>query len=215
MKLDNLIKFWPYLPAAAATLTLVGLPLWLNWPMWTIFATVYPASFTSNIPRILLIVMAIILAMSGLTRYWLKLRAGENQPDPQPHLPTTMAAFVAAVPFLVPGLAPLLLANVTQAAAGSNTDRISLALIIIAGTTLGAIGLGYFRPQLITRANIPPAVLSRIFDLQWLLLWTEKTLKQMGKVVLRVNVILEGQHYIGWALCTALVGTLIVILTRS
>ena len=215
MHINNLIKFWPYLPALTATLTLIGLPLWLNWPMWTIFATFYPASFSTNVPKTLLLVLALILAMSGLTRYWLKLWFGESQSGSQLHLPATIAALVAAVPFLVPGLAPLLLSGVTQAALGSNSDKISLTLIIITIITAGAIGLGYFRTHIITRFSMSPAVLIKIFDLQWMLVGIDKLLNQISKFVLRVNVIFEGQHYIGWALFTALVGSLIVILMRS
>ena len=101
------------------------------------------------------------------------------------------------------------------AALGSNSDKISLTLIIITIITAGAIGLGYFRTQIITRFSMSPAVLIKIFDLQWMLVGIDKLLNQISKFVLRVNVIFEGQHYIGWALFTALVGSLIVILMRS
>jgi hypothetical protein len=76
----------------------------------------------------------------------------------------------------------------------------------------GAIGLGYFRPLIFNRAQISPSILAEFVQLGWLLHWLEKMLNQTGKMVLRVNVILEGQHYIGWALFTALVGSLIIIL---
>jgi hypothetical protein len=165
--------------------------------------------------RTLLVIFAVILAMSGLARYWLTLWRGESHADNRPRLPATIAAIVATVPFLMPGLAPLILSNITQAGLPSTSDSLLFTLIIITITTIGAIGLGYFRTQIITRFNISSTALIRIFDLQWLLIWAEKTLGQIGKSILRVNVILEGQHYIGWALFTALVGTLIVILTRN
>jgi hypothetical protein len=34
----------------------------------------------------------------------------------------------------------------------------------------------------------------------------------MGKLLLRVEVILEGQHYIGWAIFAAIIGALVVLL---
>jgi len=116
---------------------------------------------------------------------------------------------------LIPGLAPLILSTIMQTNLPSNPDTIPFALIIVIITTAGAIGLGYFRTQIIERFNVPPVALIKIFDLQWLLIWTEKVLNEIGKFILRVNVILEGQHYMGWALFTALVGTLIVILMRN
>jgi len=209
---NNLSKFWPYLAPLVATLTLIGLPFSLNWPIWAMF---YPTSSASDMVKTIAVMLAMILAMSGLARYWLELRHNENNSDPQSYLFPAIAAVVAAVPFLIPGLAPLILSSIIQTDFPSNPDTLLLTLILVAITTAGAIGLGYFRTQIITRLNISPEAWIKIFDLQWLLIWTEKGLNQIGKLVLRVNVIFEGQHYFGWALFTALVGTLIVILMRS
>jgi len=212
INVSNLSNFWPYLAPLMATLTLVGLPFLLNWPVWETF---YPASFSSNTVAAAVVMLAIILAMSSLVRYWLELWQNENTPDRQTHLIPAIATIIAAIPFLIPGLAPLILSAITQTGFPASSDRILFTLIAIALTTAGAIATGYFRTPIITQLNVSPAVWIKIFDLQWLLIWAEKVLNQIGKAVLRVNVIFEGQHYMGWALFTALVGTLIVILMRS
>jgi hypothetical protein len=207
---NNLAKFWPYLAPLTATLTLIGLPYLLNWPVW---ATFYQASYSSEMIKPIFIMLAITLAMSGLARYWLKLWRGESTSNGQSHLLPAIAAIIAAVPFLIPRAAPFIISAIMQTDLPTNPDGIPLILITI--TTAGAIGLGYFREQIITYFTMSPAALTKIFALQWLLSWTEKALSQISKYVLRVNIILEGQHYMGWALVTALVGTLIVILMRN
>ena len=161
--------------------------------------------------------MAVMLAMSSLTRYWLNLWYSESSAGESSRLISAIAAIIAAVPFLIPGLAPLILSSIMKAdtLSSPNPNEITYTLVLITITTLGAISLGYFRTQIITRFNVPATTLINISNLQWLLIWTEKLLSQTGKFVLRVNVILEGQHYIGWALFTALVGSLIIILMRA
>jgi len=80
---NNLIKSWPYLATLAATLTLIGLPFSLNWPVW---ATFYPTNFSSDMVKTILVMLAIALAMSGLTRYWLNLWHSKNTLAGQSHL---------------------------------------------------------------------------------------------------------------------------------
>jgi hypothetical protein len=206
----NPIRFWPYLPALAATLTLIGFPFLLNWPLW---ATLYPASFSTDIVKTALMILAVMMAMSGLTRYWLRLWHNESG---TPKTIPVIAVVVAAVPFLIPGLAPFILSVIMNSDPSLViSDGVTPAIIIIGVTTTGAIGLGYFRTQIITQLNISPTTLIEVFNLHWLFVGLENLLSQTAKLVLRVNVILEGQHYMGWALFTALVGTLIVILMRN
>ncbi len=61
---------------------------------------------------------------------------------------------------------------------------------------------------LLNRLNLSP----HLAQPDRLLLWGDAVLSQTGKLLLRVNVVLEGQHYLGWALLTALVGGLIILL---
>jgi hypothetical protein len=209
----NISKAWPYLAGLLATITLLGLPFWLTWPVWATFFT----SFAADALKSIIVILALALAMSGLSRYWLNVWQGEQKPDQQPpYLIPTVAAIVAAVPFLIPGFAPFILTTLMQTGLPVvNSSDTALALVLIVVVAAGAVALGYFRTQLITRLNISSAELIKIFDLRWLLIWSEKLLSRLSKFVLRINVILEGQHYLGWALLTALVGSLIIALTHG
>jgi hypothetical protein len=206
---------WPYLPAVAATFTLIGLPLSLSWLAWTvIYATLFSIE---NIIFTIITILALALALSGLVRYWLILWSEADSAPVKTHTSAqslaSAAAIVAAVPFLIPGLAPLILSVIMKTEwPAINLGQSTAALIIIAITVAGAIGLGHFRPQILNRVQVSPSTLAEWVQLGWLLHWLDKMLNQVGKMVLRVNVILEGQHYIGWALFTALVGGLIIIL---
>jgi len=197
---------WPYLPAVAATLTLMGLPFTLGWlARTTIYQTLLQRG---NMLLPLLVVLAEALALSGLVRYWLILWQGDEHNEQR-----SMVGIVAMVPFLIPGLAPLILSTLTRtdlpSANFEQTPRVFVVLIV---TIVAAVGLGYFRPQLITRLKISPAALVEFAKLGWLLPWWAVLLNWVGKFVLRIEVILEGQHYMGWALFTALVGILIILL---
>jgi hypothetical protein len=197
---------WPYLPAVAATLTLIGLPFTLGWlARTTIYQTLLQRG---NMLLPFLVVLAEALALSGLVRYWLILWQGDEHNEQR-----SMVGIVAMVPFLIPGLAPLILSTLTRtdlpSANFEQTPRVFVILII---TIVGAVGLGYFRPQLITRLKISSAALAEFAKLGWLLPWWAVLLNWVGKFVLRIRVILEGQHYMGWALFTALVGVLIILL---
>ena len=156
----------------------------------------------------LLVVLAEALALSGLIRYWLILWQGDEHNEQH-----SMVGIVAMVPFLIPGLAPLILSTLTRtnlpSANFEQTPRVFVVLIV---TIVAAVGLGYFRPQLITRLKISSAALAEFVKLGWLLPWWAVLLNWVGKFVLRIRVILEGQHYMGWALFTALVGVLIILL---
>jgi hypothetical protein len=214
-RLAEIAQSWPYLPAVAATFTLIGLPLSLGWPAWTvIYATLFS---TENIIFTIIIILALPLALSGLARYWLILWTGADGAPVNMHSPaqrlSSAAIIIAAVPFLVPGLAPLILPVIMKIESHAiNPGQSTAALISTAIIVAGAVGLGYFRPQIFNQVQVSPSILSEYVQLGWLQYWLDKMLNQTGKMVLRINVTLEGQHYIGWALFTALVGGLIIIL---
>ncbi len=197
---------WPYLPAAAATLTLMGLPLTLGWPG---FISIYEQVLRiDNLFIILITVLAGGLALSGLVRYWLILGYGHENSDRR-----TVVGVVAALPFLTPVLAPLILSTMTGIDLSLTSVEISSGiLIVMGGTIIGAIGMGYFRPQIIERLNIPVTTVTQLCQLHWLFRWIGRGLDQVGKALLRVRVTLEGQHYLGWAIFAALVGVIILLL---
>jgi hypothetical protein len=197
---------WPYLPAVAATLTLIGLPFSLGWLARTaLYQTLLQAE---NIFLPLLVVLAEGLTLSGLVRYWLMLWQGDDQNERR-----SMVGIVIMVPFLIPGLAPLILSTLTRTnLPPANFDQAPQVFIALLVAIVGAVGLGYFRPQLITRLRISSPVVAEFAGLGWLLPWWAALLNWLGKFILRIRVILEGQHYLGWALFTALVGVLIILL---
>jgi hypothetical protein len=197
---------WPYLPAVAATLTLIGLPFSLGWLART---TIYEILLlTENRPLLYLVILAESLTLSGLVRYWLTLWQGDERSERR-----SMVGIIIMVPFLIPGLAPLILSTLTKTELPpASFDQPAAVFGALAVTILAAIALGYFRPRLTTRLHLSPEGLADFAGLGWLLPWWAALLNGIGKFVLRIRVILEGQHYMGWALFTALVGVLIILL---
>ncbi|MBN1995177.1 MAG: hypothetical protein JW953_20980 [Anaerolineae bacterium] len=209
----ELWQWWPYTPALAATFTLVGMPLFLNWPAWIAIFSL------ENLLLIGGVMVAQTLALSGLARYWLGL-LGQNNANLSSvsltpgQLMASVAGVVAAVPFLIPGLGPLVLAALMHIEwPAANFTPATLATIVV--SVIAAAALGYFRKNITDRLKIPVPPLAEFIQLRWLLRWAEKSLSGIGKLILRTNVILEGQHYLGWALFTALVGVIIVILRET
>ncbi len=197
---------WPYLPAVGATLTLAGLPFSLG---WLVRSTIYQSLFLSASTTLtIVVILAEGLALSGLVRYWLML--GQSEPEDGRW---SVAGIVTMVPFLIPGLGPFVLAAITQTELPTTDfDQPPGVWIAITMTVAGAAGLGYFRPQMLNRLKVPPAILAELVRLRWLLTWLEEVLNWADKAVLRVRVFFEGQHYMGWALFAALVGVLIILL---
>ncbi|GIK36422.1 MAG: hypothetical protein BroJett011_02550 [Chloroflexota bacterium] len=197
---------WPYLPAVAATLTLIGLPFSLGWLART---TVYQTLLLrENTTLLLAVVLAEGLVLSGLVRYWLRLWQGDEHSERR-----SMVAIIAMVPFLIPGLAPLILSALTRTnLPPANFAQPAGVFGALGVTLIGAFGLGYFRSQLIPRLRIDPTGLAEFAGLGWLLPWWAALLNWLGKFILLIRIVLEGQHYMGWAMFAALVGILIILL---
>lgn len=198
---------WPYLPAAAATLTLIGAPFSLG---WLAKLSIYQSLLeTGNPVMTLAIVLAEALALSGLVRYWFTLARGDEV-----NSWWSTIGIVAMVPFLTPGLGPYIFSTLTQsnltlAGLDLSIGAVVLSVVIpIAGSLLG-----YFRYSIINRLRIPTETVIRIASLRWLPRWGRLVFGELGKFGLRIRVILEGQHYVGWAIFTALVGTLVILLS--
>jgi hypothetical protein len=199
---------WPYLPAAGATLTLIGLPWSLGWPART---AVYGALFLSeNLGLIVLAVLAEALALSGLGRYWRLVGQGIRENGQQ-----AVASVIIMVPFLIPGLAPLILTAITRMDLDASIFELpGGVLLTMAVVIAGAAGLAFYRSQILDWLTLSPTLLMDRLKLTWLQTSWETAWQVIGKFVLRVEVFLEGQHYMGWALLTALVGVLIIFLGR-
>jgi hypothetical protein len=198
---------WPYLPAMAATLTLFGAPLSLGWPARR---AIYQSLLLSeNVQLLILALVAEILALSGLVRYWRLVWRGSEKGGLQ-----AVAGSVIMVPFLIPGLAPFVFSTITKTELPSDDFEQSAGLYLVLFLVMAGAGvMGYFRPQIMARLHLSPTVEWEIRDaVEMVWLWLERTLSRTSKFVLRVEVILQGQHYMGWALVTALVGVVIILL---
>ena len=198
---------WPYLPAAAATLTLIGLPLSLAWPARS---GIYQSLLhTDNFTLIILVMLADALALSGLVSYWRFIWQGSEKGNLQ-----AVAGTVIMVPFLIPGLAPFIFSTLTKTELPTDgLERSPSLYVVMLIVMVGAGASGYFRPQLRKRLHLPSmaeADIKRVVELLWA--WLERLLSWLGKFVLRIEIVLQGQHYMGWALATALIGVVIILL---
>jgi len=212
---DSFLKpeLWFYFPIVVATLTLPTSLGWVSQP------TIYQALLESK--NALLIVLAILaegIALSSLLIYWqmlvheakLPLMKGNNSPTFYQHRWPLLAIFLITL-FLTPGIAQLLIFIMLEMTVSVLNFNQPVRIFVAMGLPLfAAIGFGYYRPEIIAQLKITPPILTQIARLEWLTQLTHP-LDQLGKLILRVWVILEGQHYIGWALFTALAGILAVI----
>ncbi len=198
---------WPYLPAASATLSLLGFPLFLG---WYTNVSIYNALFRiENWAIVSLTVLAQTVALSGMVYYWLILVNGNERSNRR-----SVVGIIAMVPFLTPGLGPFILAAIANTGLSPQDYFVPSGGVIstMVFVAVAAIGLGYFKERIVTRLNIPASSVIKIARLNWLVKVLETGFDWIGRFVLRVEVVLEGQHYIGWAIFTALVGALIILL---
>ena len=198
---------WPYLPAVTACLTLIGLPFTLGWLTRT---SIYRSLLLSAGPGMVLIVaLADALALSALLRYWAAIGQNDEKDGRR-----SGVAILVMVPFLVPGLGPFILSTlIHRNLATADLYQPAWVLGALAGSVIGAIALDYFRPGLIARLRVSQVTLAELGYLYWLAPPLVKWADRISKGLLRVQVVLEGQHYMGWALFIAIVGGLIILLS--
>jgi hypothetical protein len=198
---------WPYLPAAGATLTLAGMPYFLSWPL---FPLIYGQLVeTGGYTAVLAAALALGLGLSGLVGYWREVWLGREA-----NKISAAGAVVAMVPFLLPGLGLFIMTGITgnnPSLFASNLPASSYWFGVLALAAAGA--LGYFKLPILQYFNLPAdtytIVAANHYQLYSVMArWADRS----GKQVLRVEVFLQGQHYLGWAILTALVGALIFIL---
>ena len=203
-RLNEAAWSWPYLPAAFAALNMVGLPLWLG---WSIRVAMYEFPFRVGNVTIVIVLLAEILAFSGLVRYWFILFEGQD-----PNSRRSAVGVGAMVPFLTPALGPFILSVIAQTDLSAASVAWGGVWVMLAVLAAGAIALDYYRLPITSRLSIPVDTFLDVLRLYWLLRACEKLLNLAGKGLLRVRVSLEGQHYLGWALFAALVGAIIILL---
>ncbi len=224
---------WALVPPLLATATLVGVPLTLGWAGR---GALYQATWEADALGVLALgVVAGGAALSVLYRYWEgKLNRSDSshvgeevhatsapadasapEPDGDPghedsHWPL-LGATLACIPFLIPVLGPRLVTGIpTPIVAGSS---MLIALLGLVGSLLWALFLGHGRHRLLDSLPVSRHGLASALRLGWLLRSLGRGLDTLGRVILRVRTVIEGEHYLAWAILLAL-GLGLAILLR-
>jgi hypothetical protein len=87
---------------------------------------------------------------------------------------------------------------------------VSLGLV---GSLLWALFLGYGRPRFLDWIPISRATLMSILRIGWLLRVLGHVLDTLGRGLLRIRAVIEGEHYLAWAILLIL-GLGLAILLR-
>jgi len=199
-------KVWPYLPAMLATLTVLGLPTTLGWQTLTY---IYHQLFASQtMLTISLVLIAQGLAFSGLFSYWQATWHGETKQTPF----SIGATFIALIPFLLPVGGSYIILAIAQIEGVLLPLQQPINLFVALGITwLIGGGLAYYQTDIISRAPLLPALFYPLATPQGGA-YLFRAWDYIGKVMLRVQVVLEGRHYLGWTFLIALMGALIILL---
>ncbi len=122
-----------------------------------------------------------------------------------------LGATLACIPFLIPVLGPRLVVGIpTPIVAGSST---LITLLGLAGSLLWALFLGHGRRRLLDSMPVSHPGLASALRLGWLLRSLGNGLDTLGRVLLRMRAVIEGEHYLAWAILLAL-GLGLAILLR-
>ncbi len=205
--LSDRSSWWFYLPPLAAGLTLVSFPFTLGWAVRTVFYHTLLNSAGPVLPGIIMLAEA--LAFGGLVHYGLSMRQEADRDNRR-----SAVGLLASVPFLIPVVAPLLLGAVAHTPLPAAT--LAQPGPVLAATLLPVVGgglLGYFYPRIIAWFRLSPLALAEWARLEWLGAWAAVQLNRLAKGVLRIQVMIEGQHYLGWALFVGLMSGLIILLS--
>ncbi len=203
-------RLWAYLPPLLATASLVGVPFTLGWGGR---AVLYQAAWGTGLSGMLaLVVVAEGAALSALYRYWRRLlRSAPAETRAWRPLGATLACVPLLIPALGPGLLPAVAPSVWLGPSpGMFPLSASLGLI---GSLLWALFLGYGRRRLLDSLPFSRQVLISLLRLGWLLRGLGRVLDTMGLILLRARAVIEGEHYLAWAILLAL-GLSLVILVR-
>jgi hypothetical protein len=197
---------WVYLPPLLATATLAGLPFTLGWAGR---GALYGAAWESGAPGTLaLAVVAEGAALSALYHVWRGLPRGE--PAEATRIWRPLGAALATIPFLIPAAGPRLLQGV-GGGIGSDPQPLNAALGLV-GALLWAVFLGYGRPRLLDAMPFSRAGVLSALRLGWMLDGLGRALDTLSRIVLRLRAVVEGEHYLAWAILLALgLGLLIAL----
>jgi hypothetical protein len=121
-----------------------------------------------------------------------------------------LGATLICIPFLIPVLGPRLVPETPLTSAQGVTDLIPLLALV--GSLLWALFLGYGRRPLLDSVPIPRQDLMDGLRLGWLLRSLGYGLDTLGGVLLRIRAVIEGEHYLAWAILLALGLGLVIVL---
>jgi hypothetical protein len=124
-----------------------------------------------------------------------------------------LGATLSSIPFLIPVLGPRLLSSVAHSAlpaAVLSPFPLSASLGLV-GSLLWAIFLGYGRRRLLASLPASRYALMNVLRVGWLLRGLGYALDMLGRILLRTRAVIEGEHYLGWAILLALGATLVIL----
>lgn len=200
-------RWWVYLPPLLATASLAGIPFTLGWEGR---GTLYQVTWEAGAPGVLaLVVVAEGAALSALYRYWQRFNQDKQQIESGAWL--VLGAALASIPFLIPVLGPRLPWVGAPPALAIAPPLLSTSVGLV-GALLWAFFLGYGRRRLLAVMPVSPHTLARTLHLAWLLGGLGRALDKLGRFFLRIRTVIEGEHYLAWAILLALALVLVILL---
>ena len=203
---------WIYLAPICATLSLLGAPFTVG---WVAHYRAY-ADLLVRAPSLvwILVVLAEGLAFAGLWGIW----QGILQPKAQ-GMRGLWATLLLSMPFLIPGVSGF----VFEAMTGLQLGRLATAPNqagnfflnpSMALTLMWILGLvfGIQRTALLQQSPWSTAQYRHWFSLVWLWSGLHRVSHHVSSVILRIWALIEGSHYIGWAVLILLIGLFMVLL---
>jgi hypothetical protein len=201
---------WGYLPPALATVSMISFPLAIGWHGR---GALFEVSWASGGPALLaLVVIAEGAAVSVLYRYWRDLVQSPN--DARAGVWRKASATLVCLPLLVVLLAPHIVFPSAPAVPSFSVPGTG-AWIGLLGSVLWGVFLGYGRRWL---SLVGSAAQERL--LRWLRLgWLMRRAEWMGQVLsgglLRTRAVIEGEHYLAWAVLLTVFFVLLIVCAPS
>lgn len=191
-------RYLNYLPPLLASLIWLGIPLS---PGWAARVALYRVIWNNGGPFMLAVVsVGQGAALSVLYRYWRSLAHRETAQ--QSGFWQMLAASLATFPWLIPWLAEQVWGSTYATALVPQDIDIGLVEgLSLAGVWLWLIFLGHGRDWVLKLLiDVPQSALLAWLRAGWLCGRLARTLDVGSRVVLRVRVIVEGEHYLAWAI---------------
>jgi hypothetical protein len=219
-------RWWPYLPPLLASASLIGVPFTLGWEGR---GALYQMTWEAGAPGALtLVVLVEGAALSVLYRYWQRLlrstpmseetlqasgeirvtppQAKEGRGQGEQGAWRWLGASLVSIPLLIPLVGPRWLLGVAPSASiGTTAGPYPLSAPLgLLGALLWALFLGYGRRRLLDALPFSRDGLMSALRLNWLLRDVGQALDRLGHVLLRIRAVVEGEHYLAWAVLLAL-----------